>query len=80
MLNKIKSALFGSAKPALTELTIAEQQLDQQGLPHITAPGRQETIDAALAWLCAAQDNSASADGGVARDYSLFNDHPKILA
>lgn len=72
MLNKIKSALFGSAKPALTELAIAEQQLDQQGLPHITAPGRQETIDAALAWLCAAQDNSASADGGVARDYSLI--------
>jgi len=72
MLNKIKSALFGSAKLALTELAIAEQQLDQQGLPHTTAPGGQECIDAALAWLCAAQDNSASADGGVARDYSLI--------
>lgn len=72
MLNKIKSALFGSAKSALTELAITEQQLDQQGLPHTTPPGRQETVDAALAWLCAAQDNSASADGGVARDCSLI--------
>src|SRR5947209_3043523 len=28
-------------------------------------------IDAGLRWLCAAQDFSASADGGVARHYSL---------
>src|ERR1043166_7027136 len=28
-------------------------------------------IDASLEWLCVAQDNSPSHDGGVARDYSL---------
>lgn len=72
MLNKLKSALFGSAKPVLTELAISEQKLDHQGLPHDVPPRHQEAINAALAWLCVAQDNSASADGGVARDYSLI--------
>lgn len=73
MLNRIKSALFGSKKPALTELAIAVKQLDHNGLTHPQAPSRPETIKAALTWLCAAQDHSASADGGVARDYSLIN-------
>lgn len=71
MLNKIKSALFGTTQPALSELATAEQIKDQKGLPHAKAPGRPETIKAALTWLCTAQDASASADGGVARDYSL---------
>lgn len=71
MLNRIKSVLFGKHKPILTELAIAEQLRDQKSLPHANAPGRPEAIQAALAWLCAAQDHSASADGGVARDYSL---------
>lgn len=71
MLNRIKSALFGNSRPILSDLAIAEQIKDQKGLPHATPPGRPETIKAALAWLCTAQDASASADGGVARDYSL---------
>ena len=36
-------------------------------------PGLQRTIDEALAWLCRAQDRSASADGGVARHFSLID-------
>jgi O-antigen/teichoic acid export membrane protein len=34
-------------------------------------PGIPPVIDAALDWLCAAQDKSTSADGGVSRDYHL---------
>ena len=36
-------------------------------------PGLQRTIDEALAWLGRAQDRSASADGGVARHFSLID-------
>jgi len=68
----LKAIFFGNGAPALTEMALAERQADQQGLPHAQAPSRSETIQAALAWLCAAQDCSASADGGVARDYSLI--------
>jgi hypothetical protein len=35
-------------------------------------PGVERVIEGAMRWLCEAQDNSASADGGVARDYSLI--------
>ncbi|MDP3439744.1 MAG: hypothetical protein Q8R95_09095 [Azonexus sp.] len=76
MLNRLKSALFGNSKTVLTELALTEQQIDQKGLPHSIPPDRTETIKAALAWLCAAQDHSASADGGVARDYSLIKGGP----
>tara|TARA_R110002110_G_scaffold414983_1_gene647356 strand:+ start:43371 stop:44588 length:1218 start_codon:yes stop_codon:yes gene_type:complete len=34
-------------------------------------PGADFAIDLMVDWLCRAQDNSASADGGVARDFSL---------
>jgi hypothetical protein len=34
-------------------------------------PGSEVVIDAAMNWLCLAQDASASRDGGVARDYNL---------
>lgn len=36
-------------------------------------PGVDRAIKEGVAWLCHAQDNSASADGGVARHYSLIN-------
>ena len=36
-------------------------------------PGSKAVIDAGIKWLGKAQDNSASADGGVARDYNLVN-------
>ena len=37
-------------------------------------PGIPAVVDAAIEWLCAAQDRSKSNDGGVARDYSLLAD------
>lgn len=36
-------------------------------------PGADRAIREAAAWLCRAQDNTASHDDGVARDYSLIN-------
>lgn len=36
-------------------------------------PGIDECIAQAVGWLCLAQDNSSSADGGVARHYSLVS-------
>ena len=36
-----------------------------------TDPGADAAIDAALDWLCRAQDSSRTADGGVARHYGL---------
>lgn len=36
-------------------------------------PGVERAVEEALAWLCRAQDNSASQDGGVARDFSLID-------
>jgi hypothetical protein len=48
----------------------AEKRRDRDGAPkHDPGPG--PVIEAALDWLCAAQDRSKTADGGVARDYSL---------
>lgn len=44
---------------------------DARGLP-AHDPGPERAIDEAIAWLGRAQDNSASADGGVARHYSLI--------
>jgi hypothetical protein len=44
---------------------------DCVGLPY-QDPGIERTIDETIAWLCRAQDQSASADGGVARHYSLL--------
>lgn len=45
-------------------------QRDRKGPPQ-TDPGAGRVIEAAIGWLCRAQDHSASADGGVSRDFSL---------
>ena len=50
---------------------IAELQADQRGLPK-TDPGCQAVIDACTSWIGVAQDKSTTADGGVARDFSLL--------
>ncbi len=47
-------------------------RLDRRGL-QLADPGRDAVIREGVAWLCQAQDNSASHDGGVARHYSLVN-------
>ncbi len=71
IIRRLKWALLGTRTPPLNVAALAEQQLDQKGLLH-ERPGHQLCIDAALQWLCTAQDCSASNDGGVARDYSLL--------
>lgn len=70
MLNKIKGliAKFGSEK--LPKAAADELELDRAGLGTVD-PGPQAVVSACTAWLCAAQDHSATADGGVARDYSM---------
>jgi hypothetical protein len=50
----------------------AERRHDSLGLP-AQDPGLERAIDEGVAWLGRAQDHSASADGGVARHYSLIS-------
>jgi hypothetical protein len=69
LLAKIRNTLAPQASlPAAARM---ERQSDRRGLPPFD-PGPQAVIHACTAWLCAAQDHSTSADGGVARDYSLL--------
>jgi hypothetical protein len=49
----------------------AEYRRDLRGLPR-KDPGIEAALAASLDWLCLAQDNSASHDGGVASHYSLL--------
>jgi hypothetical protein len=49
----------------------SERRKDARGLPSWD-PGVERAIDEGVAWLSRAQDYSTSADGGVARDYSLL--------
>lgn len=48
-----------------------EQRRDRAGVPAFD-PGIERAVEEAVNWLCRAQDNSASQDGGVARDFSLL--------
>ena len=48
-----------------------EKRRDASGLPK-EDPGNERVVDWMVAWLKRAQDNSASRDGGVARDFSLI--------
>jgi hypothetical protein len=50
----------------------AARREDLRGLPP-GDPGVEQAIDAGITWLSLAQDRSASADGGVARHYSLVS-------
>lgn len=71
MLNLLKSIKSAIAPERIPAAAAAERELDRgKGLP-AADPGIEACVDAALGWLCRAQDCSASADGGVARDYSL---------
>lgn len=49
----------------------AEARRDRQGLP-AHDPGAERVLPVLMDWMCEAQDRSRSADGGVARDYSLI--------
>jgi len=57
-------------KRALPELAQQVMRKDRLGLSP-DDPGADATIDAAIDWLCRAQDNTISGDNGVARDFSL---------
>ena len=67
MLTRLRRAILQKQLPLAAE---AERQRDHRhGLGR--DPGAEAVINACTDWLCTAQDHSASADGGVARDYSL---------
>ncbi|HZS11976.1 MAG TPA: prenyltransferase/squalene oxidase repeat-containing protein [Nitrospirales bacterium] len=55
----------------LTAEARAEIRRDRLGLPE-EDPGAEHALEAAIQWLCRAQDHSETADGGVARHYSLL--------
>lgn len=60
-----------NADLTLTRDAKRERKRDRDGLPDHD-PGCDAVIHEGIAWLGRAQDFSASADGGVARDYSLI--------
>jgi hypothetical protein len=55
----------------LPRAALEAKQRDAAGLP-VMDPGSERVLPALIAWMCRAQDQSKSADGGVARDYSLL--------
>ena len=68
----VLSALRKSlASRRLPKVARDERDRDSQGLP-CEDPGTAAVIEAGLDWLARAQDYSRSADGGVARDFSLI--------
>ncbi|MGK5078880.1 hypothetical protein [Janthinobacterium sp. HLX7-2] len=71
LFKKIRKIRNTFAPPARLSLAARLERLsDRRGLPAFD-PGPAAVIRACTAWLGAAQDYSSSADGGVARDYSL---------
>src|SRR5437867_1406954 len=66
VLNALRKAI---SLRQLPEAARAERDLDRRGLPEADS-GAAAVADACLNWLARAQDCSASADGGVARDFS----------
>ena len=71
----MKDALLQPIREALERLSLpplakAERRRDRAGLPALD-PGSARVLPALIDWLCLAQDESASRDGGVARSYDL---------
>lgn len=74
MIRTIIRSLRTALEPErLTDEAIAERDSDLRGLSN-DDPGIDRALEAAVAWIATAQDNSATADGGVARDYSLIEE------
>lgn len=69
VLSALRRALSSRRLP---EAAREERDRDRRGLP-AADPGASVVIDACLDWLMRAQDCSLSADGGVARDFSLLD-------
>lgn len=73
MIRKIKQQIQSTVKYLrLPPLAKAEFHKDKAGLP-LEDPGVDKAIHEGVAWLCRAQDNSLTKDGGVARHYSAIN-------
>jgi hypothetical protein len=70
VFQQLKNIKNRFSRPQLSDLAKAELASDKGGLL-AADPGPEAVIAACTAWLCAAQDNSASKDGGVARDFNL---------
>jgi len=69
LLNKARKVRDDLALPVAAK---AESRRDKR-TSVLRDPGIGPTVAAALDWLGAAQDNSLSSDGGIARDYSLVS-------
>ena len=68
----IAGALSSVRRPRLPDAAIAERNADRAGLSPLD-PGVSRAVEAAVGWLCRAQDHSASRDGGVARHFGLID-------
>lgn len=71
MISALRKRLF-DLRDLLTlpREALDESRRDAAGLPP-EDPGTERVLPALMAWMCRAQDQSRSADGGVARDFSL---------
>ena len=67
VLNSLRKAILLRQLPKAAR---AEYDRDRRGLLEHD-PGAEAVVSACLDWLVRAQDSSQSADGGVARDFSL---------
>jgi Prenyltransferase and squalene oxidase repeat len=73
MLQKLRNQLDRArAYATLTASAKQERHRDHQGLSECD-PGIESTLSAAFEWLGHAQDRSRTADGGVARHFSLLS-------
>ena len=70
MKSFLKSLAKPFLSPRLSPAAQTELDRDQKGIA-ATDPGPAAVIAASTEWLCRAQDQSASHDDGVARDFSL---------
>jgi hypothetical protein len=70
LLSKLKNIVAPERLPAAAA---DEARRDRAHGLSLADPGITAVVTAHIDWLCAAQDHSASADGGVARDYSLVH-------
>ncbi len=72
-LRKMKAGIDDARlRTRITPAGKAELRRDHRGL-HAEDPGYAKAMAGAMEWLCRAQDLSISADGGVARDFSILN-------
>jgi hypothetical protein len=72
LANAMRGVLGKVAERRIPGVARRQARLDRRGAQTFD-PGTDAVIEAAIAWLCRAQDCSRSIDGGVARSYSLLS-------